>query len=285
MVAAVVSYVTYGAASGWATTWLAGTALAGNTAAIGAIAGGISGFAGGAIIACTIKGAVTGAFSGAIMGGVAGHFGDTYSVKRIAADSLASGVSSEIYNGNFKSGLLFGALVSSATFINVKLRQFEYDHSLGTPGQIGESPGHRGISGKIGGARFDQDIWKETGQATIARGGSEAQALAAYMEKFKALGRQPSPLGCHQGGPGCIFGKPYQPGSLPDYIVEGFAGTHDFLNHPVYYNHDGTSKTFTGIAKRYGQFRNVTNVFLAAPIVLPSLIPDHLRYLALGEIE
>jgi len=285
IVAAVVSYVTYGAASGWATTWLAGTALAGNTAAIGAIAGGISGFAGGAIIAGTVKGAVMGAFSGAIMGGVAGHFGDTYSVKRIAAESLASGVSSEIYSGNFRSGLLFGALVSSATFINVKLRQFEYDHSLGTPGQIGESPGHRGISGKIGGARFDQDIWQETGQVMLENEGTIKDAFDAYVKGFNEAGRKASPLGCHQGGPGCVFGKPYSPGSLPDYIVEGFAGTHDFLNHPVYYNPDGTSKALTGINRRYGQFRNVTNVFLAAPIVLPALIPDQLRYLALTEFD
>ena len=70
-----------------------------------------------------------------------------------------------------------------------------------------------------------------------------------------------------------------------DYVVEGFAGTHDYLNHPVYYNPDGTSRTLTGLSRRYGQFRNVTNVFLAAPIVLPSLIPDQLRYLALTEFD
>ena len=283
--AVAISYVTYGAASGWATTWLAGTALAGNGAAIGTIAGAVSGFVGGAIIDVSIKGAVMGAFSGAIMGGVAGHFGNTYSANRIAADSLASGISSEIYGGKFKNGLLFGALVSSATFINVKLRQYEYNHSTGTPGQIGESPGHRGIEGKIGGARFDQDLWRETGHIVLERGGPVEEALDAYIEAFKAQGRQASPLGCHQGGPGCIFGKPYKPGSFADYIVEGFAGTHDYLNHPVYYNPNGTSLTLTGISHRYGQFRNVTNVFLAAPVVLPSLIPDQLRYLVLTEFD
>ena len=76
IVAGVVSYFTYGAASGWATTWLAGSALAGNSVAVGAIAGAISGFVGGAIIDGNIKGAVMGAFSGAIMGGVVGHFGN-----------------------------------------------------------------------------------------------------------------------------------------------------------------------------------------------------------------
>ncbi len=170
-------------------------------------------------------------------------------------------------------------------YINVKLRQYEYEHSLGTPGQIGESPGYRGIEGKIGGARLDEDIWRDTGQKMLESGRSEKEAFDAYIESFNALGRKPSPLGCHQGGPGCVFGIPYKPGSLQDYIVEGFAGTHDYLNHPVYYNTNGTSKTFTGIAKSYGQFRNVTNVFLAAPIVLPSLIPDHLRHLALRELE
>ncbi|MFC1702744.1 hypothetical protein ACFL1J_08450, partial [Pseudomonadota bacterium] len=253
--------------------------------AIGAIAGAISGAVGGAILDGSIKGAAVGAFSGAIMGGVAGHFGNAYSVKRIAADSLASGVSAEVYGGKFKNGLLFGALVSSATFINVKLRQFEYEHSLGTPGQIGESPGHRGIAGKIGGARLDEDLWRETGQIVLDRGGSTKEALDSYIKVFQANGRTASPLGCHQGGPGCIFGIPYKPGSIFDYVVEGFAGTHDYLNHPVYYNLNGTSKTLTGVGRYYGQFRNVTNVFLASPIVLPSLIPDQLRYLALTEFE
>jgi filamentous hemagglutinin len=116
-------------------------------------------------------------------------------------------------------------------------------------------------------------------------GGPVKEALDSYIEGFKARGKNASPLGCHQGGPGCIFGKPYKPGSVFDYVVEGFAGTHDFLNHPVYYNSDGTSKALSGFSRRYGQFRNVTNVFLAAPIVLPSLIPDQLRYLALTEFD
>lgn len=87
-------------------------------------------------------------------------------------------------------------------------------------------------------------------------GGTAQEALEAYIRRFDALGKHTSPLGCHQGGPGCIFGKTYKPGGLFDYLVEGFAGTHDYLNHPVYYNLDGTSKTLFGFNKYYGQFRN-----------------------------
>ncbi len=50
------------------------------------------------------------------MGGVAGHFGNTYSVNRIAADSFGQAEFHRKSMGRkFKNGLLFGALVSSAT--------------------------------------------------------------------------------------------------------------------------------------------------------------------------
>ena len=281
IVAAVASYFTYGATSGW----LAGTSLAGNSVAIGAVAGAASGVVGGTIVSGTVKGAVQGAFSGALFGGVAGFYGNTYSTNRILLDSVSGGVTSEIYGEEFKDGLLFAALISSATYINVRLRQFEYEHSTGTRGQIGESPGHRGIPGKIGGARYNQDVWAETGQKILESGGSVKEAFQSYVERFELLGGTPSPLGCHQGGTGCVFQASYSSGGIVDYFVEGFAGTHDYLNHSVYYNPNGTSKTLTGIYRHYGQFRNVTNVFLAAPIVLPSLVPDHLRFLALAKVD
>jgi len=283
IVAAVASYFTFGWAGnlawGMMPSTAAGVATSAAYTASAVIAGATAGFVGGAIISGNFKGAVKGAFTGAIFASVAGYFGNTYSVNRIAADSLASGISSEIYGGDFRDGLLIGALVSSAVYINVKLRRYETDHSKGTPGQIGESPGHRGIAGKIGGARVNQDIWEETGQKVLENGGSTKEALQAYAKRFESLGYDASPLGCHQGGTGCIFGKDYKPGGVIDYVVEGFAGTHDYLNHPVYYNLNGTSKTLTGFHSRYGQFRNVTNVLLATPIVFPSLVPDHLRFL------
>ena len=111
------------------------------------------------------------------------------------------------------------------------------------------------------------------------------EAVQSYIQKFGLLGNTASPLGCHQGGIGCIFGVPYSSGSLADYVVEGFAGTHDYLNHSVFYNLNGTSKTLTGFYRHYGQFRNVTNVLLATPIVLPSLVPDYLRFLVMTEVD
>lgn len=106
------------------------------------------------------------------------------------------------------------------------------------------------------------------------------KAVSDYLEAFEANGGKPSPLGCYQGGPGCIFGIPYRTGGLVDYIVEGFAGPHDYLNHPVFYTPEGTLRSLTGLGRIYGAFRNATNVILAAPIAIPALVPDELRYLA-----
>jgi RHS repeat-associated protein len=287
IVATVVSYVTYGAASEWAAGWALGTGF-GATAApyVGAVIGGaVAGFVGGTIIAGTLKGAFHGAAAGALLGGVAAYFGDTYSLARIVADSLAGGIAAEINGQRFRNGLLITALVSTATYVTVQLRKYEIKNSSGTPGQIGDSPGFRGVKGKLGGGRFEEQLWNETGRRVLEAGGNEAEAFRAYADQFEVLGKRASPLGCHQGGPGCLFSHSYDPGGFVDYIVEGFAGPHDFLNHPIYYNANGTLRALSGFQRHYGQFQNVANVFLVAPVVIPALLPDQMRFLLLMEVD
>ncbi|MGH8035713.1 MAG: RHS repeat domain-containing protein, partial [Lysobacterales bacterium] len=229
-VAAVVSYFTYGAVSDWAAAWLAGATTTANGLAIGAVAGGVAGFVGGAVISGTLKGAFQGAAAGGLLGGIAGYYGDTYSFRRIATDTLAGGASAEIYGQKFKDGLLFGALVSAATYVTVQLRAYQKTNSKQFPGQIGESAGFRGIDGKLAGERiYEQDWIKSEAAKAIADGKSLEWVIEHIYLPYEG---NLSPLGGFQGGEGLVFGKSYKSGSLFDYVLEGYSGVHDTLNQP-----------------------------------------------------
>lgn len=79
-------------------------------------------------------------------------------------------------------------------------------------------------------------------------------------------------LGGYQGGQGLMFGMPYQPGSLFDRIVEGYAGPHDFLNSWGY-DAFGNLQNHVGFERVLGATLNPLNVVLATPIVVPSALP------------
>jgi len=281
IVAAVAAYFTWGAASGWAASFAWGSTM-GTTATLtvtgGVVAGAISGAMGGVILTGTLKGGIQGAFSGAIMGGVVGHFGDSYSAKRIAADSLAGGVSSEIYGQRFKDGLLVGALIASATFITVKLRAYQKAQSELFPGQVGESAGFRGVDGKLAGERVFEEIWIESGAAyEYAQGKSLDWVIENKYLPFK---NKVSPLGGLQGGEGLLFGQPYPPEGLINHVLEGFSGVHDTLNQPFFYTPNGTNRLLTGFwQKSIGYLLNPVNVLLASPIAIPALFPDYMRHI------
>jgi RHS repeat-associated protein len=277
--ATVVSYVTYGAASEWAAGWALGKGF-GTTAAgyVGALIGGsVAGFVGGVIIAGTLKGAFRGAVAGGLLGGVAGYFADTYSLARIAADGLAGGITAEWYGQKFRDGLLFGALVSSATYISVRLRANQKMRSEQFPGQVGESDGFRGIEGKIAGERTYEQYWIDSGAAQDL---AEGRPIKWVIEnKYIPYKKKLSPLGGLQGGEGLLFGKSYKSGGLIDYILEGYSGVHDTLNEPFFYAANGTNRILSGFWERtLGYIINPTNVLLASPIVLPALVPDYVRH-------
>jgi len=242
-----------------------------------AIGGAIAGFVGGAIISGTIKGAVQGAFSGAIMGGVAGYFGNSYSISRIAADGIAGGVSAEIYGQRFKDGLLLGALVSSAAYITVRLRAYQLAQSRQFPGQVGESEGFRGITGKLGGERTFEYEWFESGAAQELANGKPLEWV--FENKYLRYKKTMSPLGGYQGGEGMLFSKSYSSGGLLDYVIEGYAGVHDTLNQPFFYTAQGTNRVITDFWRRsFGYAINPANVLVASAVVLPALVPDYMRH-------
>ncbi|WP_241970898.1 RHS repeat domain-containing protein [Pseudidiomarina donghaiensis] len=70
--AAVVSYFTFGAASGWASSWALSSGLSASAAGFtGAVVGGAAaGFVSGAIMTGSLRGAMSGALAGAITGGI-----------------------------------------------------------------------------------------------------------------------------------------------------------------------------------------------------------------------
>jgi hypothetical protein len=283
IVAAVASYFTFGAASAWAwglmPSTAAGVATTSAYVASAAIGGAAAGFVGGAIVSGSLKGAVQGAFAGSIMGGVAGYYGNTYSVNRIAADSVAGGISAEIYGQKFRDGMMFSALVSSATFISVRLRAYQIKRSSQVQGQIGKSPGFRGISGKLGGERIYEKYWIDSGAKAALENGMSLENVVDLYEEYVREVKGLSPLGGLQGGKGLIFGKSYRPGGLVDYVIEGYSGVHDTFNQSYFYTSTGTNRFIEGFYQRaIGYVINSTNVLWASPIVLPTLIPDHMRY-------
>ena len=244
----------------------------------------MAGFVGGAIISGSLNGAVKGAVAGAVMGGVAGYFGNSYSASRIAADSMAGGVSAVIYGQKFKDGLLFSALVSSATFATVRLRAYQLKKSSQFPGQIGESPGYRGIEGKLGGERINDKFWVESGAKAAFENGMSVERVVDLYEGYVKGVKGLSPLGGLQGGKGLLFGRSYRPGGLVDYVIEGFSGVHDTFNQSYFYTSVGTNRFIEGFNQRaLGYAINSTNVLWASPIVLPSLVPDYMRFLYFQE--
>jgi RHS repeat-associated protein len=108
IVAIVVSYVTYGAASNWAAGWAASATTQ------GAFAGAVSGFAGGAISSGSLKGGLQGAFSGAVFGGIGGHYGNRVTAGRVAASGAAGGVLAELQGGKFGHGFVSAGLATAA---------------------------------------------------------------------------------------------------------------------------------------------------------------------------
>ncbi|MDP2030516.1 MAG: SpvB/TcaC N-terminal domain-containing protein [Thiobacillus sp.] len=89
---------------------VAGGAASG--AAVGAVAGGVNGGWSGAV-----QGAKYGAIGGAIGGSVSALYsGSSWGIERVAANSLAGGVSSAAQGGSFKEGALFSAATSAARY-------------------------------------------------------------------------------------------------------------------------------------------------------------------------
>ena len=258
IVAVVVSYITYGAASGWAAGWLAGTTLAGNTIAIGSIAGAISGFVGGAILSGNLKGAVRGAFAGTVTGGIAGYYGDAYNFSRVASESIGGGVVARILGGKFEDGLKFALIVSSVAYLNYRMDLAERINSAKNPDNLNKrGSGLFGRKNSIAGAR-----------RTVAPDGSYLPCGSP------AGGCQGLPIPGNLDQTSNLLGIPYDPDGSLGYVVDTFAGPHDWLRNHISRSYDvlGNSNYVTGFRKYIDQFANAALIPVAAPFSVAALI-------------
>ncbi len=268
IVAAVAAYFTYGLVSNayfWSNA-AAGTfsSISSLTVSSAIVGGAASGFVAGAILTGSLKGAVIGAVSGAAFGGISGYYGNTWTLGRVAANSLAGGASAELAGGRFKEGFKLSMAVSLLTYGNYQMRQVMLRNASLNPDNIdGDSAGFFGDGKKLAGAR--RTIDPNTGaytQCTSLMGGCQGQQILAGDDRSSFLG------------------MPYDPGSLPDFVNESFAGPHDWLRNATgSYNALGNSHYFTGIRSIVDSVANYGLVMPASPfavagMVSPSLYPN-----------
>ncbi len=275
-IVAVVKAVT-AAATAAASYVAANAAVIATGAAVGGAVGGISSAAMGGNF---WQGALSGAIGGAIFAGLAPGL-------NILSDGLARGITlggaagplspgvamASNFTAGFLGGAAAGAAVAGINGVNVgdgaliggaaagafsvirdtakimRARMLEQSKRGPLNGGNGKSVGMFGDGEKLGGSRWDP-----------------ARANA-----------DPSPLGGYQGQQGRIgfkyFGFNYSPGSIPDRIVETWAGPHDFLNSWAYDNSTGYIRSLNGFERTISGVTNILNVAIATPIAVPSAVP------------
>jgi hypothetical protein len=271
-VAAVASYFTFGAASGVAwglmSSTAAGVATSSAYIASAVIGGAAAGFVGGAILSGTLKGAVRGAFSGAITGGIAGYYGNTYSLSRIASESIGGGISARIIGGKFEDGLKFALVVSGLNYANFRMRNAERRLSEQHPqgrNTNGESAGFYGDGTKLAGAREQFNSVGERLPCVSPAGGCQGA---------------PIPNSTDQGSN--FFGTDYSPGGVKDYVNESFAGPHDWFRNHVSrsyirtpngaYDIVGNMKNFSGIRLQIDRIANAALIPVSAPFAVAGIL-------------
>jgi RHS repeat-associated protein len=230
-------------AAGWS-----GTAAGAAGGAIGgAVAGGLNAaYYGGNIGEAALRGAASGAISG-----VLSNYG-------ILGNAIGGGISAEINGGEFVKGMAFAVGQSMLSYASLAARRYEIEHS--PPEAIGDSPGISGVPGKIGGPR---PLAPELGQGN------------SQEEGFVVLG------GADQGGPGYIrvgnFQQDYLPGSVLDFIVESYAGPHDFINGRVFGMYDTRGYYVGGYFGRGADsVLNLINVIPATPFAFSTMTPSYM---------
>lgn len=254
------------AGSLWASTIVAG-------AASGAVVGGITGgiFNGPDGIWQGMKyGAIGGAITGPVAAmynvncvrcleeaGVSGAARYGYSIERVAAQSLAGGLSSVAQGRRFIDGLRSSFIPSALTYLAVSMRaemvdssRLYVDRNGATPNLSGESVGLMNDGYKVGGSRL-------------------VEIISGVFKKCD------SPLGGCQGGSGRIFGMQYGAGSWQDRLVEAYAGPHDWLNSGYWYNSLGNGINHQGLAGLFGEVLNGLNVIPASAFAGASVVQPY----------
>ena len=184
---------------------------------------------------------------GGVFQGVGAHYKSNWSPQRVLANSAVSGVTALAAGNSFKNAALAGLKGGALRYAAVRMRQMMIAQSMLNPDNAGGmSVGFLDDQFKLGGTRNN------------------------------VLGSQDGILGGVQGGQGKLFGIAYAPGSWQDYLVEAFAGPHDFLNSWYWYDRIGNNKVGLPPLRRWvGEGLNGANIILAAPFVAASVSPDY----------
>ena len=216
-----------------------------------AAGGAASGFAAGGLQGGNLNSALSGAVTGGISGGISGYYGSQYPVDRIAANSVAGGVSSRINGRKFSDGFKFALATSTLSYANVQMRNEMVIQSKIDARNDGSGLS-RGLFGdlfKLAGGRWNENILKGVVQC--------------------------SDLGCLQSGPGSIFGIGYSKGGFVDMVAEAFAGPHDKANSYWFYNAEGLIKesTLTGASAFALEMATnyTTSLLFAAPFAFGAI--------------
>jgi len=106
----------------FAAAQLVGSAIAG--AVSGAVIGAATGYAATGTLRGALEGARDGATTGALSGAVSGYYGSNWSGQRVAAESVAGGVSSELTGGDFKDGFKNSFLISTSKYAHYNRNYF-----------------------------------------------------------------------------------------------------------------------------------------------------------------
>jgi len=252
---------------------VANAAVIAEGAAIGAAIGGASAAVTGGNI---LQGMALGAVSGAVFAGVGGLIGDSITYAAVPggvgpptagwasagniggamAGGAGSGASTAaMTGGNVGQGALIGmataggiaALGETAMYMR---REMIAQSKLNPENASGESVGFKGDGFKLGGGR--------------------------RLEGVDIRYQEPSALGGIQGGAGKFFGMDYRSGSWQDYLVEAYAGPHDYTNSGYWYNTMGNARHLTGVASSFGEALSYTNVMMTTPLVGASVVPRSL---------
>jgi filamentous hemagglutinin len=247
------------------------------TIAGGVAAGAISGVVGGVILTGTLRGAIQGGAVGALTGGIASYYGDVYSVKRIAAETISGGASAEIYGQDFKDGLKLAFAVSVLNYSNYKMRTAERNLSNEHPmnrNTNGESAGFYGDGTKMAGAREQFDSFGNRLPCVSPAGGCQGAPVGPFDQRSN------------------FFGTSYSPGGVKDYLNESFAGPHDWFRNNVSrsyirspsgaYDIIGNMKNLSGVRLQFDRFANAALIPLAAPFAVAGMLATQTSMYALA---
>ena len=267
----------------------AATYVVANAAAIatGALVGGVVGGASSAAMGGSFwQGALTGAIGGAIFAGLAPGL-------NMLGNSLARGVTLGGAAGPLTAGATMASNFGSAFLAGAA-------SGAAVAGITGADVGEGALIGGATAGAFSvigdtAQILRANMLEQSARGplnGGNGKSAGFFGDGKKLGGGRhnpykpnagPSPLGGYQGQQGKLFGHDYSAGSIPDFILEMYAGPHDFLNSWAYDPATGYIRNLNAGEQFIGTFTNPLNVVLATPIAVPSAIPP-IAYSAPGII-